>query len=121
MNGYWRKSVKRYDKHEEGFTLIELIVVLAVMGILLSVLIPPLMNYRLEVVEKERQANEDALNKAIRQCYALEGRYPPAVGETGLDYLTENYGVVVKPNVYRYEYRIVDGSPRLQIEMISQR
>ena len=99
-----------------GFTLIELIVVLAVMSILFAVVVPPMINYRGEVSERERLANESAINDAIRQCYALEGRYPPAVGETGLDYLRSNYQIIVKPNMYDYSYKIVDGSPVLRVE-----
>ncbi|MDR3120079.1 MAG: type II secretion system GspH family protein [Clostridiales bacterium] len=99
-----------------GFTLIELIVVLAVMSILLTVLIPPLMDYRTQAAERERGANESAINDAIRQCYAIEGRYPPVSGETGLDYLRDNYGIVIKPESYHYAYAIVDGSPVLRVE-----
>jgi prepilin-type N-terminal cleavage/methylation domain-containing protein len=103
---------------ERGFTLVELIVVLAVMAILMAALVRPLVDYRARVAERERAANEDAIAKAIRQCYALEGRYPPPEGETGLDYLQQEYGVVVKPDTYRYSYEIVDGAPRLTVEAI---
>ena len=106
-----------HDLHSEsGFTLIELIVVLAVMAVLFSVLIPPMLNYRASVSERERLANESAINDAIRQCYALEGRYPPAIGETGLDYLLDNYQIILKPQIYEYSYMIVSGSPMLSVE-----
>ena len=122
MKKLWNILINRRQgtQNVAGFTLIELIVVLAVMGVLLSVLVPPLIQYRMEAVEKERHANEDALNKAIRQCYALEGRYPPAMGETGLDYLTEHYGVVVKPDLYRYHYEVLNGAPRLSVEHLQE-
>ena len=99
-----------------GFTLIELIVVLAIMAILFSVIIPPMLDYRATVSERERLANHSAISDAIRQCYALEGRYPPAVGETGLDYLSEHYKIVLKTQIYDYSYAIVDGSPVLVVE-----
>jgi type II secretory pathway pseudopilin PulG len=95
--------------------LIELIVVLAIMAILFSVIIPPMLEYRNTVYERERLANESAINDAIRQCYALEGRYPPAIGDTGLDYLRDNYYIIVKPDMYAYHYAIVDGSPVLSV------
>jgi prepilin-type N-terminal cleavage/methylation domain-containing protein len=101
---------------QSGFTLIELIVVLAIMSLLLSIFVPSLMGYRRDSLERERQANADAISKAIRQCYALEGRYPPVAGETGLDYLRDNYGVIIKPSAYRYSYELVDGEPRLAVE-----
>ena len=102
---------------DSGFTLIELIVALALMAVLFSVAIPPLMEYRVSIYERERQANMSAINDAIRQCYALEGRYPPAVGETGLDYLRENYQIIVKENVYEYGYSVVNGGPVLSVEL----
>ena len=99
-----------------GFTLIELIVALALIAVIFSVAVPPMMEYRATVYEREKLANESAINDAIRQCYALEGRYPPATGETGLDYLREHYQIIVKTNVYDYEYRIENGNPVLTIE-----
>ena len=99
----------------EGFTLIELIVALAVIAVLFSVLIPPVLEYRDTMYERERLANQAAINDAIRQCYALEGRYPPAIGATGLDYLSENYMIVLKPEAYEYSYAIVNGNPVLNV------
>ena len=101
---------------EGGFTLIEMLVVIAVMAILLSVLIPPMMEYRVSVAERERLANLNAINDAIRQCYALEGRYPPAVGDTGLDYLRDNYNIIIKPDIYDYSYVYDGGIPALSVE-----
>ena len=103
-------------RNDGGFTLIELIVVLAIMAVLFSVLIPPMLEYRVSVSERERLANQSAINDVIRQCYALEGRYPPAVGETGLDYLRDNYQIVMKPHIYDYSYAVVNGSPVLSVE-----
>ena len=122
--GATKGAGRRLRRHaagaEPGFALVELIVALAVMAILLGVIVPKLADYRLDAVEKERQANEDAINKAIRQCYALEGRYPPAEGETGLGYLAERYGVMLKPREYRYSYEIADGRPRLIVERLGE-
>ena len=99
-----------------GFTLIELVVVIAVMSLLLSVLVPPVLAYKDKVADRERLANQTAINDAIRQCYALEGRYPPALGDTGLDYLRDNYRIIVKPDMYLYSYSIIDGRPVLSVE-----
>jgi prepilin-type N-terminal cleavage/methylation domain-containing protein len=110
-----KSSLRRRLLPEEGFTLVEFIVALAVMVILLSILMPMLADYRLDVIERERLANEDAINKAIRQCYALEGRYPPAEGDGGLGYLSARYGIMLKPDLYEYSYMIVDGRPQLSV------
>ena len=103
-------------RNEGGFTLIELTVALVIMAILFTILIPPMIGYRETVLERERQANIAAINDAIRQSYALEGRFPPVVGETGLDYLRDNYMVILKPHLYDYSYTIVNGRPVLTVE-----
>ena len=86
------------------------------MAVLFSVVIPPMLEYRNTIAEREMLANYSAINDAIRQCYALEGRYPPAIGDTGLDYLSANYQIVLKPHMYDYSYAIIDGRPVLNVE-----
>jgi len=110
------KRIAAGARADDGFTLIELLLALAIMAILLSVLTPRLMEYRESLVERERVANRDAIGDAIRQCYALEGRYPPATGETGLDYLRDNYQIIIKDDTYEYSYRIDGGVPLLSVE-----
>ena len=102
---------------QSGFTLIEFIIAIAVMALIISAIIPSFTNYRQRIQEVERATNEDVIRKALRQCYALEGRYPPVQGDTGLDYLAVNYGIILKPDVYKYEYSIVEGVPNLKIEL----
>jgi len=104
----------KYGK-QGGFALIEFIIAIAVMALIVSFLVPALTDYRQRIVEVERTVSEDTINKAIRQCYALEGRYPPVSGETGLDYLKDFYGVMLKPQDFVYDYRIVDGVPYLTV------
>ena len=100
-----------------GFTMIEFIIAIAVMALIAVSIAPALSDYRLRYLENERAANEGAISNAIRQCYALEGRYPPVLGDTGLDYVSDNYGIILKPQEYIYEYRIVDGVPHLTVEI----
>lgn len=106
---------------DSGFTLIELIVALAVIAVLFSVVIPPLMEYRETMSERELLANRNAINDAIRQCYALEGRYPPVTGDSGLDYLKDNYQIILKPHMYEYSYDIINGNPVLNVAAIDRK
>jgi hypothetical protein len=48
---------------------------------------------------------EAAIERAVMQCYALEGSYPPS-----LDYLAENYGLILNPDRYVYQYEVVSGN-----------
>ena len=106
----------RYNK-QDGFTLIEFVIAIAVIALIFVAIIPMVSDYWERNQELERVANEDAINTAIRQCYTLEGRYPPVEGETGLSYLEKNYGVILKPRNYIYEYFILDGAPYLTVEI----
>lgn len=48
---------------------------------------------------------EKALGKAVMQCYALEGAYPP-----NLEYLEQNYGLIIDRQKYVYQYEVVAGN-----------
>ncbi|MCL2165050.1 MAG: prepilin-type N-terminal cleavage/methylation domain-containing protein [Oscillospiraceae bacterium] len=102
---------------QSGFSLLEFIIAIAIMALIISVTIPAFVSARQRMMEIERSATEDAINKALRQCYALEGKYPPVTGETGLDYLSENYGIILKPDVFVYEYKVIEGMPRFSVRI----
>ncbi|MEI7884571.1 MAG: prepilin-type N-terminal cleavage/methylation domain-containing protein [Clostridia bacterium] len=60
----------------KGFTLIEMIIIITVIGIMVSVAVPSLRDYRVRQIEADRAVQEQVLNKSLRQYYALEGHYP---------------------------------------------
>jgi hypothetical protein len=55
--------------------------------------------------EAGRQVARDAIERAVMQCYALEGAYPP-----DLDYLQQNYGLILDEQHYVYLYEVVAGN-----------
>jgi prepilin-type N-terminal cleavage/methylation domain-containing protein len=59
-----------------GFTMLELVVVLAVLTILIGIALPSLAAYVRNGQEHERQNHQELVEKAIRQYYAFEGHYP---------------------------------------------
>ncbi|MGI6298810.1 MAG: hypothetical protein ACOX1T_06430 [Saccharofermentanales bacterium] len=69
----------------------------------------------------ERRAAEQleiaavAIDRAARQCYALEGAYPP-----DLDYLEANYGLIIDRDNYDYYYEVVGANIRPIIEVQSK-
>jgi hypothetical protein len=55
--------------------------------------------------EAGRTVAREAIERAVMQCYALEGAYPP-----NLDYLSQNYGLILDESRYVYLYEVVAGN-----------
>lgn len=76
-----RESVDIQNRSQRGFTLLELMIVLAIMGILLAIAQP---NLRQSVIRaREAVLKEDLfqMRDAIDQYYADNGKYPAALAD----------------------------------------
>ncbi|MBA4700842.1 MAG: hypothetical protein H2212_15580 [Ruminococcus sp.] len=52
-------------------------------------------------LRRQRESLENALNRSITYCYAVEGSYPQS-----LAYLKEHYGLTYNENKFFVDYRV---------------
>ena len=55
--------------------------------------------------DKHQESLENALNRSISQCYAVEGVYPPS-----LDYIIEHYGLTDNEDLFIVDYNYYGGN-----------
>jgi len=55
--------------------------------------------------DKHQESLENALNRSISQCYAVEGVYPPS-----LDYMITHYGLTYDEDLFLVDYNYYGGN-----------
>jgi prepilin-type N-terminal cleavage/methylation domain-containing protein len=63
-----------------GFTLVELMIVVAIIGILASIAIPNFQNYMTRSKATEREVLKNAISKAVEDYYVRYDRFPGGPG-----------------------------------------
>lgn len=86
---------ERYKKHR-GFTLIELVIVIAIMLILAGSLLPIISTNREEARTARAQSDVDMIRSAASMLFADTGVWAPAGGTTcgGIDFCNDGAGLV---------------------------
>ena len=72
--------LKKFVKNKKGFTLIELVIVVAILGVLALLIVPNVMNRVSKAKETVLEANIKVINNAIKMYYAEQGDYPEIGG-----------------------------------------
>src|SRR5690242_11279693 len=75
------------SRRARGFTLIELMVVVTVIGLLSSVALPTFRNMQLRSKQTERSIMMTSIHRAIDEYWTREGHYPLVSGDMSWLYL----------------------------------
>ncbi len=80
--------LKKFKKNQKGFTLVELMVVVVIIGILVAIAVPVYRNVQTNAEKKANEANIRIIEGAI-QMYLAEGGTLDELAEEGIDLLEE--------------------------------
>ena len=73
------------NKNEKGFTLIELMIVVAIIGILAAVAIPQFLDMMKSSKRAEAEVNLDAIKKGAKSYAPEHAGWPDGAADNGLD------------------------------------
>ena len=80
------KALHKKGECEKGFTLIELVVVVAVLGVLATVIVPKVTGIKSDAGGAVGKTNESIIKNALERHYVDKGHYPStAAFKSGLE------------------------------------
>lgn len=116
-----RLASNRKLESQKGFTLLEMVVVLAILAILSAYAYPRIAGYMKENREQYRANHEYMVNKALMQYYAMTGDYYRVSVPAGtaisdeqaaamVKKLNEVTGALIEDPTGVYDYVVAEGS-----------
>ena len=92
-------------KNKLAFTLIELLIVVAIIGILAAIAVPNFMNAQVRAKISRAQADMQSLSTALESYFVDQNKYPPAryslvTGKSGQIKLSERFKPLTSPISY---------------------
>jgi type IV pilus assembly protein PilA len=85
------RSFSIMKKVQQGFTLIELMIVVAIIGILAAIAIPAYQDYTVRAKVSEPMTFLDAAKVSVAEYYQSQGRMPTSLTAAGVTAATSQY------------------------------
>ena len=112
---YQFAAFKKRSFKSAGFTLVEILVVIAVIGLLAAIAIPQFITYRSEAIDAQMKSDLRNASIAIEAYYAKQTVLPASLAETvgysfqSTDGVTVSF-VILSPTSYRVTAAKTGGS-----------